>query len=102
LDEKIDEYTNVYIFTDNQSSIKAVEHPTHQSGQYIIKEILDTISRPRHFKPTYTGNLKCTPGHRNIEGNEQADKAAKATPAASNTALTITRMRSIMNPMRRP
>ena len=42
-EEKIDDYTNVYVFTENQFAIKAVEHPRRQSGQYIIKEILDTI-----------------------------------------------------------
>jgi hypothetical protein len=32
VEEKIDDYTNDCVSTDNQSSIKAVEHPGYQSG----------------------------------------------------------------------
>lgn len=57
-EEKIDDYTNVYVFTDNQSAIKAIEHPRRQSGQYIIKEILDTISRIHNSEPTCVVHLE--------------------------------------------
>ena len=50
--EKIQEYPNVYVFTDNQSAIQAVDSPKRQSGQYIIKEILDIIDRIHKVKPT--------------------------------------------------
>src|SRR5204863_3863308 len=42
-EEKIQEYPNVYIFTDNQSAIQTIETPKQQSGQYIIESILDKI-----------------------------------------------------------
>jgi ribonuclease HI len=92
VEENIDDYTNVHVFTDNQSAINAVQ-PRRQSGQYIIKEILDVISRIHDSKPTCPVHLEWVPGHMNIEGNEQADKATKAA-AAPNTAFTTTRMRS--------
>src|SRR5436309_1013609 len=51
-EEKIDDYTDAYIFADNQSSIQAVERLERQSEQYIVKEILNTISRIHDYKPT--------------------------------------------------
>ena len=51
-EEKINEHNDTYIFTDNQSAIQAVESPKRQSGQYIIKEILDAIDRIHKVKPT--------------------------------------------------
>ena len=61
-----------------QSSIKAVERLRPRSGQYIIKEILDKISRIHILKTAYTIHLELVPGHMTINGNEQGDKAAKA------------------------
>ena len=93
-EEKITEYRNVHVFTDNQSSIKAVEHPRHQSGQYIIKEILDSIDRIHDLEPTCTIHLEWISGHMNIEGNEQADKAAKTAATTPNNTPIITRLRA--------
>ena len=93
-EQKIAEYRNVFIFTDNQSSIKAIEHPRHQSGQYIIKQILDSINRIHDLEPTCIIHLEWVPGHMNIEGNEQADKAAKTAAAASNNTSITTRLRA--------
>jgi ribonuclease HI len=73
----IDEYANAYIFTDNQSAIQTVESPKRQLGQYIVKEILDTMDRINETKPTCNIHTEWAPGHENIEGNEQADQAAK-------------------------
>ena len=92
-EEKNDEHTNVYIFTDNQSAIQAIDSPKRQSGQYIIKEILDVIDRIHEAKPVSTIHIEWVPGHKNIEGNERADQAAKAA-AASRTAPPNTKMKS--------
>jgi hypothetical protein len=51
-EEKIQEYPNVYVFTDNQSAIQTIETPKQQSGQYIIKSILDKIDKIHEAKPT--------------------------------------------------
>jgi hypothetical protein len=47
-EEKIENYTNIHIFTDNQSAIQTIESPRQQSGQYIIKGILDITDRIQH------------------------------------------------------
>ena len=92
-EEDIDKHPNVYIFTDNQSTIQAVDSPKRQSGQYIVKEILDTIDRIHQAKPCSTIHIKWVPGHMNIKGNEQADQAAKAA-AMPTTTPPSTKMKS--------
>ena len=94
--ETKDEYKNVYVFTDNQSAIQAIDTPKHQSGQYIIKEILDTIDKIHELAPTCNIHIEWVPGHKNIEGNEQADQAAKAAATPSTTSPN-TIMRSAQN-----
>src|SRR5256714_5548703 len=91
-EEKINEYTNVYIFTDNQSTIQTVEAPTQQSGQYIITKILDIIDRIHEVKPACNVHIEWVPGHKDVEGNEKADQAAKAA-AISNTTHPMIRMK---------
>ena len=54
----------------------------NQSEQYIIKEILDAISRIHDSRLTCTIHLEWVPGQMNIEGNERADQAAKAAAEA--------------------
>ena len=78
---------------DNQSAIQAVDSPKCQSGQYIVEEILDTIDGIHKVNSTCTIHIEWVPGHKNIDGNEQADQAAKAA-AISCTTLHNTTMKS--------
>jgi len=57
-EEKIQEYPNVYVFTDNQSMIQTIETPKQQSGQYVIKSILDRIDKIYEAKPTSNIHIK--------------------------------------------
>ena len=93
-ERKIDEHPNIYIFTDNQSAIQTIESPKRQSGQYIIKGILDIIDRIYAIKPTCNIHIEWMPGHENVEGNEQADQAAKEAAATPINPLPNIRMRS--------
>lgn len=67
--------------------------PKQQSRQYIIKKILDIIDRVHEIKLNCNIHIEWIPEHENIEGNEQADQAAKTT-AIPNSILPITKIRS--------
>jgi ribonuclease HI len=93
-EEKINIYTNVYIFTDNQSTIQTIDSPGRQSGQHIIKKILDIIDRTKEIRSTCNIHIEWVPGHQNIDGNEQADQAAKTAATTPKLNPLSIRMRS--------
>jgi ribonuclease HI len=95
-EEKLNEHRNAYIFTDNQAAIQAVDSAKCQSGQYIVERILNTIDRIHEAKPSGTIHIEWVPGHKDIEGNEQTDQAAK-TAASPNATLPTIRMKSAQN-----
>ena len=94
--ETTDKYGNVYIFADNQSAIQAVDTPMRQSGQYIIEEILDIIDGIHERTPACIVHIEWVPGHKNIEGNEKADQAAKTAATPNSISSNIT-MKSAQN-----
>ena len=63
------------IFTDNQSAIRSTENPLSQSGQQILRFIVESINtlREKGINP----ELHWVPAHKEIERNELADVAAK-------------------------
>src|SRR5216117_1757163 len=91
---KIQEYSNVYVFTDNQSTIQTIQSPKQQFRQYIIKLILDIIDKIHEAKPACNIHIEWVSGHKDIKGNEQVDQAAK-TAATPNTTLPIIRTKSL-------
>jgi ribonuclease HI len=84
--EMMDNYRNVHIFTDNHFAIQAVDIPKRQCGQCIIEEILDTIDEVHKLAPTCTIHIEWVSGHKNIEGNEQAEQTAKTTANLGTTS----------------
>jgi ribonuclease HI len=74
---------HVTIHLDNQPAIRTIPrgYPA-QPGQYLLRCLHDTLGAIRARKPRLTFNLRWVPGHADVEGNEWADREAKA--AASN------------------
>jgi hypothetical protein len=73
------------IYSDSQAALRALDRPRKQSGQEIIKDILDQIEQITNDREHLQIEMVWIPGHSDIEGNEQADTEAKK--AAINPAL---------------
>ena len=71
------EYLIGRIYSDSQASMKAIDHPRRQSGQTIIKDILDSIDEVTNEHKHLQIEIIWIPGHAEIEGNEHADAEAK-------------------------
>jgi len=72
-----EQYDKCYIFVDNQSSIRAIDKPKQQSGQYIISNILESLDEMQVQRPNLVFRIEWVPGHMDIDGNEKADEEAK-------------------------
>ena len=72
-----EQYDKCYIYVDNQSSIQAIDKPKQQSGQYIIRNILQSLDELQNQRPSLEFRIEWVPGHMNIDGNEKADEEAK-------------------------
>ena len=72
------EYRTCRIYIDSQAAIlKAIDHPRKQSGQIIIKDILDSIDAITSEHTHLQFEIIWIPGHAEIEGNELADTEVK-------------------------
>ena len=66
-----------FIFVDSQAAIRATANPKRQSGQAIVKRILDMTDSIIKWNPQFSLSIEWIPGHQGIEGNERVDKEAK-------------------------
>ena len=69
------QYQHIRIFTDNQAAIRSAVRPEGRSGAYIVKQIIQKIDELRTAGLSVSIHWICA--HEGIEGNEDADKAAK-------------------------
>ena len=68
---------NIYIHSDNQAALQALESAGADGpAQYILKKIINKIEEMEILSPDTYVNLHWIPGHKGVEGNEKADKAA--------------------------
>jgi ribonuclease HI len=65
------------MYTDSQAALRAIDHPRRQSGQSIVKSLLDCIDNATDGEPHLRIEMVWIPGHSGIEGNERADAEAK-------------------------
>ena len=72
-----EQYDKCYIYVDNQSAIQAIDNPKQQSGQYIIRNILQSLDELQTQRPNLEFRIEWVPGHMDIDGNEKADIEAK-------------------------
>lgn len=68
---------NIHIYSDSQATLKALRSCTlHGPAQYILKSILTKLTDMKALHPDTQFNFHWIPGHKGIEGNERADRAA--------------------------
>ena len=75
LHRPINTIKTVTMFTDNQAAIRSSSNLTGQSGQQILRYIVNSIDNLR--RKDIEVELHWVPAHLDIEGNERADAAAK-------------------------
>jgi ribonuclease HI len=69
------DHDRAIIFSDSQAVLKAIQNPGRPSGQYILRQVVDSIDELRGQGKEVA--LHWIPAHRGIKGNEGADIAAK-------------------------
>ena len=70
-------HNECYIYADSQPSIQAIDKPKQQSGQYIIRNILNSLDELQNERPGLVFRIEWVLGHMGIKGNEKADEEAK-------------------------
>ncbi|KAL3965699.1 hypothetical protein ACCO45_000007 [Purpureocillium lilacinum] len=67
--------SKVIIYTDNQAAIRSSAKPKGKSGAYLLKKIVSqTTTLQEHNLPI---EIRWVPAHTGVQGNEDADRAAK-------------------------
>ena len=66
----------VNIYTDNQAAIRSSTKPGTQSGQYLLRRIVEGVDSLHGLNVQV--RIHWIPAHVGVPGNEAADKAAKA------------------------
>jgi hypothetical protein len=95
--------TDMWVFLDNLEVAMRLLAPSTGSSQSVFDEFCEVAckwpSRPRlpHISPGAV-RIRWVPGHLNVLGNEEADKAAKegaALPTPANTVCTLASLKRI-------
>ena len=86
------------IFVDNQAAILAGERPTSKPGHYlsvkfreIVQEVHDRLKLSKNDI-----SVRWIVGHRNIRGNEEADKEAKKAATDENSMSPVDQLPAIL------
>ena len=82
------------VYTDSQAAVRSLQKPRHQSGQHLIRWIIQRIDELKtRFDITVV--LRWVPAYKGVKGNKAANKIAKqATKEGSVPQLPNYRLRS--------
>jgi ribonuclease HI len=78
--------SKVAIYTDNQAAIRSTARPKGKSGAYLLKNITQQIDELR--TQDLNTEIRWVPAHIGIQGNEDADRAAKEATGWREGSLT--------------
>jgi ribonuclease HI len=97
--ENVPQYTKCIIYVDSQAAIKAITSPGRQSGQSIIRAILDNVEELRRQNLNISISMVWIPGHEDILGNELVDIEAKKAAQTPELGMPFvhSRMKSSRN-----
>jgi ribonuclease HI len=70
-------FRSVFMGIDNQAAIRAAEGIKPMAGHHLVDKFQDAIENVIRLKGDFECKLHWTPGHAEIDGNEEADKRAK-------------------------
>ena len=73
------------IHVDNQAAIQAAADRKQGPGKYIIDRFHKQIDALRKSNRDIKVTIRWSPGHKGIQGNEEADKAAKEAAAGASS-----------------
>ena len=81
---------DIYIHTDNQAALQALQSASASGpAQYILKQIINKGEEMEALAPNTYINFNWIPGHKGIEGNERADRAANEGRTKTENKLPI-------------
>jgi ribonuclease HI len=89
-------FTKCIIYADSQAAVQGINKPSKQSGQEVIMAALTHIESHIESR-SMTVDFAWIPGHEEIEGKEEADKAAKeaANSRGDDESIATTRHRPL-------
>ena len=90
-------YTKCVIYADSKAAIQGINNPNKQSGQGVLISAVNKIQALVDMRNMVI-EIKWIPGHKDIDGNEEADKAAKEAAKSKGENADI--LRSTHKPLK--
>jgi ribonuclease HI len=70
-------YNTATVYTDNQAALQGLSQDTPGPGKYILDAVHNGLKAAKEKNKESRIRLRWIPGHKGVEGNEEADKGAK-------------------------
>ncbi|KLO09562.1 hypothetical protein SCHPADRAFT_804613, partial [Schizopora paradoxa] len=69
--------SKAHVFIDCQPAISAIQSPSAQPAQYLLRFFHDSLYRLHRLRKSLEIHIHWVPGHEDIEGSDAADDEAK-------------------------